>query len=559
MSHLDQIARAGGGGDGGPPAAKIGPAPTGRAKCSKCAANIEKGTLRATTFSASAFHDGYDATHYHALCAPASARGSFDPKATLLLPWRDQLTFSGDESQKNDLRSNARAQAASDLFCRTRTALANDCRPKDVKQLCEENGYSLHCGPKPIPLEVLVEIAADGLAFGRLPACAVCGGRALRHAGAEQGGHSITWCTGWASASTPCSFVTNSPPAREACWTGSAALRKNTKPLRALAALLSEADARSQRDAPEPEARASKKARTAPPPPPPLPAVSPRLRAVPTDSRLLVVDPMALQEAGCNAGARDASIVVTHGGCTAMNVQLTYVDAASETNSFYRLQCFKFERGGFGIFTRWGRVGEDDGLRNYLAGASSAQNKCMLHFHDDLESATAEFAKVFKRHTRQDWAAYAAAREFTHQPGCYDIVRHADAELLADGEAAAPARPALEAPLPALDGLGVKALKGLCADRGVDVSRCLEKSDIVDALRASAPAASPPAAETALAAPALPLPESVAHFVELIFSKSRRLCRNQPVRRADAVTGTISTQSAWRTRCTKPPPGRAAP
>ena len=54
MSHLDQIARSGGGGDGGPPAAKIGPAPTGRAKCSKCAATIEKGTLRATTFSASA-------------------------------------------------------------------------------------------------------------------------------------------------------------------------------------------------------------------------------------------------------------------------------------------------------------------------------------------------------------------------------------------------------------------------------------------------------------------------------------------------------------------------
>ena len=121
----------------------------------------------------------------------------------------------------------------------------------------------------------------------------------------------------------------------------------------------------------------------------------------------------------------------------------------------------------------------------------------MLHFHDDLEGATAEFAKVFKRHTRQDWAAYAAAREFTHQPGCYDVVRHADAELLADGEAAAPARPALtDAPLPDLNGLGIKALKGLCADRGVDVSRCLEKNDIVDALRASAPAVAAPAAET---------------------------------------------------------------
>ena len=103
MSHLDQIARSGGSGDGGPPAAKIGPAPTGRAKCSKCAASIEKGTLRATTFSASAFHDGYDASHYHAMCAPASAKCSFDPKATLLLPWRDQLTFSADEALKNDL------------------------------------------------------------------------------------------------------------------------------------------------------------------------------------------------------------------------------------------------------------------------------------------------------------------------------------------------------------------------------------------------------------------------------------------------------------------------
>ena len=78
------------------------------------------------------------------------------------------------------------------------------------------------------------------------------------------------------------------------------------------------------------------------------------------------------------------------------------VDAGGDELSFLGLQCFKFERGGFGIFTGWGRVGEDDGLHNYMAGASSAQNKCMLHFHDDLESATAEFAKVFKRHTRQD-------------------------------------------------------------------------------------------------------------------------------------------------------------
>ena len=536
MSHLDQIARSGVS-DGGPPAANIGPAPTGRANCSKCGAAIDKGTLRATTFGSSAFHDGYDASHYHALCAPAAAKRSFDPKATLLLPWRDQLTFSADEAQKDALRSNAPAQAANDLFCRTRHALVNDCRPKDVKQLLEENGYALACGPKPIPLAILVEIAADGLCFGRLAPCAVCGGRALRHAGAAQGAHSITWCTGWASASTPCSFVTSAPPAREACWTGLAGPRKNTKPLRALVALLAEADARARRDAPEPEARASKKARKAPPPPPPPPAVSARLRPVPTDSRLLIVDAMALQEAGCNAGARDASIVVTHGGCTAMNVQLSSVDVGSETNSFYRLQCFKFERGGFGVFTRWGRVGEDDGLRNYSAGMDSRHNKCMLHFHDDLEGAADEFAKIFKRHSRNDWTSYAAAREFVHQPGCYDIVRHADAELLADGEATdARALPQSTETLPALpenlDGLGVKALKALCAARGVDVSRCVEKGDLVEALRASAPAvAAPPASAntaptpsiktTALAAPTLSLPEAVAQFVELIMSKKR--------------------------------------
>ena len=45
----------------------------------------------------------------------------------------------------------------------------------------------------------------------------------------------------------------------------------------------------------------------------------------------------------------------------------------------------------------------------------------------------------------------------------------------------------LPAPLPAdLENLGVKALKSLCAARGVDVSKCIEKGDLVDALRASA-------------------------------------------------------------------------
>ena len=181
------------------------------------------------------------------------------------------------------------------------------------------------------------------------------------HAGAEQGSHAITWCTGWASASTPCAFVHEASrrgarpagPVRRAC--------KNTKPLRALAALLSEADARSQRDAPEPEARASKK------------GADGGGAAATTTTGGLAAAPLRVPDGLAAArrrshgsagswlqrGARDASIVATHNGCTAMNCQLTYVDAASETNSFYRLQCFKFERGGFGIFTRWGRVGED--------------------------------------------------------------------------------------------------------------------------------------------------------------------------------------------------------
>ena len=44
-----------------------------------------------------------------------------------------------------------------------------------------------------------------------------------------------------------------------------------------------------------------------------------------------------------------------------------------------------------------------------------------------------------------------------------------------------------------LAGLGVKALKALAAERGVDISRCCEKSEIVELLRAPASAAPRPA------------------------------------------------------------------
>ena len=515
MSYLDQIARAGGQGDGGPPLSTLGFAPTGRASCKGCGGAIPKGGLRATKFVRSAHHDGYDAAHYHAECLKSPPRG-FDPRCVLALPWRDQLAFSGDDAQKDALRGNPDAQRASELLSETRKALANDVKPKDVKQLCEENGYALVSGPKPIPLDTLLDVAADGLCFGRLAKCGACGSRALRHAGAGQGGHALTWCTGWASASTACAFVSRDPPPRESkAWEGSAALRKG-KARAALAALLEDADDRAGRGAPDPAAASpppKKKARTsaaaAPPPPP-----SPKLKAVPPDSRLLVVDSLALQEAGASgaAGGR-VSVVVTHGGRTAMNVQLVLVDSAHEANKFYRLQCLNFgER--YAVFSRWGRVGQDDGRGVYSAYGGSRANKCMLHFHPTLADAQQEFSHYFSRHTLNDWPVFAATRAFEQKPGCYDVVRHADAELAGDDDG--PAAPAVSRPAADLGGLGIKELKRLAAERGVDVSTCFEKRDLVAAVAAAlpaAPAAAPPPASLA------PLETSVEAFVRCIMDK----------------------------------------
>jgi len=81
-----------------------------------------------------------------------------------------------DDAQKAALRANAAAQRANEQLMETRGTLVNDIKPKDVKALVEENGYALESGPKSKPLEVLVDTAADGLCFGLLPKCPVCGG-----------------------------------------------------------------------------------------------------------------------------------------------------------------------------------------------------------------------------------------------------------------------------------------------------------------------------------------------------------------------------------------------
>ncbi|KAK7253705.1 hypothetical protein SO694_00002349 [Aureococcus anophagefferens] len=345
MSYLDQIARAGGQGDGGPPLSTLGFAPTGRASCKGCGGAIPKGGLRATKFVRSAHHDGYDAAHYHAECLKSPPRG-FDPRCVLALPWRDQLNFSGDDAQKDALRGNPDAQRASELLSETRKALANDVKPKDVKQLCEENGYALVSGPKPIPLDTLLdEAGASGAAGGRV------------------------------------------------------------------------------------------------------------------------------------------SVVVTHGGRTAMNVQLVLVDScvqinhcfgtwtAREANKFYRLQCLNFgER--YAVFSRWGRVGQDDGRGVYSAYGGSRANKCMLHFHPTLARPQQEFSHYFNRHTLNDWPVFAATRAFEQKPGCYDVVRHADASSLATttaGGGAGRSRPGGGPRRPGHQ--GAEAPRGGARRRRVDVLR----------------------------------------------------------------------------------------
>ena len=112
-------------------------------------------------------------------------------------------------------------------------------------------------------------------------------------------------------------------------------------------------------------------------------------------------------------------------------------------------------------------------MRNYMAGASSAQNKCGCIFMASSSRRRPNLRSLQAPHS-SGLGSLRRGAEFTHQPGCYDIVRHADAELLAEGESA---RPALtgRAATADLDGLGIKALKGLCADRGVGVSMSREE------------------------------------------------------------------------------------
>ena len=73
---------------------------------------------------------------------------------------------------------------------------------------------------------------------------------------------------------------------------------------------------------------------------------------------------------------------------------------------------------------------------------------------------------------------------------------------LRDAAASRPPPATARAAAPPDDGLadlGVRALKALAAERGVDISRCCEKSEIVALLRAAPPAPAPaPAPEPAV-------------------------------------------------------------
>ena len=85
---------------------------------------------------------------------------------------------------------------------------------------------------------------------------------------------------------------------------------------------------------------------------------------------------------------------------------------------------------------------------------------------------------------------------------------HADAELLADGEAASPARPALEAPLPDLDGLGVKALRASARNAASTSRGVSRRATLLTRCGRSAPAVAAGGGRDGLAAPALRCPKA---------------------------------------------------
>ncbi|KAJ8599603.1 hypothetical protein CTAYLR_004664 [Chrysophaeum taylorii] len=392
-----------------PPAAIISRDPSGRAKCKRCGGRIPKASLRVTRFVRSRHKpDGFDEVHMHAgTCA--GSKVSLDPRSVLVLAWKEQVEYSSH--LKAAYGSSESARRENETFCEM-VELLNGARPADVKALCEANGYATKVGTKSVSLGTLVEMAADGLAFGLLVRCPVCGSRSLRHAGQGLGSLAISWCVGFFGTSR-CTYEHAGAASREsAAWEVPTALREG-KPRSRMREIGDAVDARSgveRTDEAEKTAVPCTKRRKvtteifedeASLPNPPLLA----------QSALLEVDPLVPRE-----GA--ARVHATHERRTAWNVTLTRVDTASSLNAFYKLQLVE-TAGRFLVFARWGRVGD-------TGGTSITRKNCMVHAHARVSDARLEFADRFRSKTGREFSDYALRREFERVPGACDLVRHPD-------------------------------------------------------------------------------------------------------------------------------------
>lgn len=414
---------------------------SGRATCGKCRRKIEKLELRLAVFEGSPFHDGFDAKYYHPDCKK-SKLAELQPSSLRLLPWREQLRYTTDEQHYAFLSSSIAAQAANDAYCEMSNKVTS-ARPIDIKRLVEANGYTTKDGTRPIAGSVLVEIAADGLAFGLLEKCPVCDSRALRHAGHGQADFAFTWCTGYYET-TRCTYSKYGPVVRETqSWDVPMHLREG-KPRRPMALLGEKSDIKrgvtrtdEERAAADEEAKACKRRRRQqhkhhdddspiilPNPP------------IPLESHLREVDEMAEQEMAANCGVTTCSeITCSQDGRTAWNVNLVKVDAQTGENKFYKLQLIRIiaQVSGvsdrYGVFAKWGRVGDDEGRykrRRYLTEAGARMNQCLLHMHQDLAAAEREFCERFMRHSDNNFVHYARRRQFERKPGSYELYRHPD-------------------------------------------------------------------------------------------------------------------------------------
>lgn len=417
---------------------------SGRATCGKCRRKIEKLELRLAVFQNSPFHDGFDAKYYHPDCKK-SKLAELQPSSLRLLPWREQLRYTNDKRHLSFLSSNVAAQAANDAYCEMLHKLKS-ARPIDIKQLVEANGYATKDGTRPIASHVLVEIAADGLAFGLLEKCPVCGSRALRHAGHGQAEFAFTWCTGFYET-TRCIYSKCGPIVRETLsWDVPMHLREG-KPRRAMALLGEKSDIKrcvtrtdEERAAADDEAKTRKRRRkkqhqfhnddspiVLPNPP------------IPSESHLREVDKLAEQEMVANCGMTTCNeIACSQDGRTAWNVKLVKVDPQTGENKFYKLQLIRIiaREGGvsdsYGVFAKWGRVGDDADRckrRRYSAEGGVRMIQCLLHIHQDLAAAEGEFCERFMRHSDNNFVHYARRRQFERKPGSYELYRHPDHHL----------------------------------------------------------------------------------------------------------------------------------